>query len=353
VEKIDLVLVRDQEVFVGIDVSKRSHVVAVRYDGDLRWQGTFAQEYSHLRGLWSRLPGCRIHAVYEAGFSGFGLCDQMQADGIDAFVTPPSKVPQSGDRVKTDRRDARKLAWELEKGGLRRCRVLSPAAREAREWSRYLSQVTSARTRLKVQIKSRLAWHGIHPPGDRARCWSRAYRGQILALTSGSGAVPVIMRDMVERLAAMDVCIAGLKRQLRDLAASEEYRQPVALLSSVPGIGWLTAIRLVLEWGDLSVFRNSAAFTAFLGLTPSEYSTGDRIRRGRITGQGNGQVRAWLVEAAWKAITRDPALMARFRRLAPTPGDRKRAIVAVARTLAVRLFTCWRSGQPYVIGVVK
>jgi transposase len=162
-----------------------------------------------------------------------------------------------------------------------------------------------------------------------------------------------MMRDMVERLAAMDVCMAGLKRQLRELACSEEYQQPVALLSSVPGIGWLTAIRLVLEWSDLSVFRSGAAFTAFLGLTPSEYSTGDRIRRGRITAQGNGQVRAWLVEAAWKAITRDPALMARFRRLAPTPGDRKRAIVAVARTLAVRLFTCWRNGQPYVIGVVK
>jgi len=95
--------------FVGIDVSKRSYAVAVRWDGRVIYYRTVPARYEHLHALWSQLPGCRVHAVYEAGFSGFGLYDQLCRDGIDACVTPPSKFPRSPDRVKTDRLDAQSL----------------------------------------------------------------------------------------------------------------------------------------------------------------------------------------------------------------------------------------------------
>jgi transposase len=147
VAKIDVVLVRDQEVFVGIDVSLRSYAIAVRSGRQLVYRETVPAQYAHLRALWGRLPGCRIHAVYEAGFSGFGLHDALCADGIDARVTPPSKVPRTGDKVKTDRLDAQKLAEQLEHGALRRCRVPSPQLRTDREWSRYLQQLTQQQTR--------------------------------------------------------------------------------------------------------------------------------------------------------------------------------------------------------------
>ena len=104
--KMDKTIVQDQEVFVGIDVSKGSYAVAVRSAGALVYRCKVAARYVHLRALWARLPGCRIHAVYEAGFSGFGLYDALEGDGIDARVTPPSKVARTGDRVKTDRLDA-------------------------------------------------------------------------------------------------------------------------------------------------------------------------------------------------------------------------------------------------------
>jgi transposase len=350
--KMDLTLVRDQAVFVGIDVSKRRYAVAVRSGGHVIYRTVVPALYAHLRALWRCLPGCRIHAVYEAGFSGFGLCDQLTADGIDACVTPPSKMARSGDRVKTDRLDAEKLARELERGALRRCRVLSPAQREAREWSRYLNQLVAQQTRLKNQIKMRLSWYGITPALDRAARWSRAYRDQVRSLVGEATPLGVIVRDMLTRLAREEEQVLTIKRRLRALARSDAYRNQVRLLSSVPGIGWLTAIRLALELGDLSAFRNGRAFAAYLGLTPSEYSTGDRVCRGRITGQGNKWVRTWLIEAAWKAITIDPILGARFRRIAPRPTDRKRAIVAVARTLALRLRACSLSGHPYQIGVV-
>jgi len=351
--KIDRTIARDQEVFVGIDVSKRSYAVSVRSGGQQLHRCAVPARYEHLRGLWARLPGCRIHAVYEAGFSGFGLHDRLAADGIDACVTPPSKIPRSGDRVKTDRLDAQKLARELENGSLRRCRVPSPEARTAREWSRYLTQLTGQQTRLKNQIKMRLAWHDITPLLDGTQRWSRAYRAQVLALVQNAGSLSFIIGDMLERLAEIERRITTIKRTLRTMARSDAYRDQVCLWQSAPGIGWLTAMRLALEWGDLSAFRNAEAFASYLGLTPSEHSTAERVRRGRITGQGNGVVRSWLVEAAWKAITIDPALGARFRRLAPVPANRKRAIVAIARTLAMRLRACWLTRQPYVLGVVR
>jgi transposase len=351
--KVDVVIVRDQEVFVGIDVSAGSYAVAVRSGRQLVFRGTVPAQYPHLRALWARLPGCRIHAVYEAGFSGFGLHDALSADGIDAWVTPPSKVPHTGDRVKTDRLDAQKLAEQLEQGSLRRCRVPSPQLRADREWSRYLQQLTQQQTRLKVQIKLRLALHGLTPPLDRARRWSRAYRSQVLAMVGSDGPLAAILRDMLERLGDIERRRTQARQALRQLARSEAYRRPVQVLASAPGIGWLTAIRLVLEWEDLHAFPNGAAFASYLGLTPSEYSSGDRTHRGAITRQGNGWVRTWLIEAAWKAITIDPALGARFRRLAPGATHRNRAIVAVARTLALRLRACWLREQPYILGVVR
>lgn len=353
--KMDMTIVRDQEVFVGIDVSKRSYTAAVRSGGELMYRCTVPGRYAHLRALWERLPGCRIHAVYEAGFSGFGLYDALAGDGIEARVTPPSKVARTGDRVKTDPRDAFTLAQQLEAGMLRRCRVLTPEARVAREWSRYLNQLIGQQTRLKVQIKSRLDWHGVTPELDTQRRWSRAYRAQVLALVGEMGPLALIIRDMLERLAETERRVTETKQRLRGLARSESYRASVELLESAPGVGWLTAIRLVLEWQDLRDFPNGEAFVSYLGLTPSEYSSGERVRRGGITRQGNGRVRAWLIEAAWRAITQDPALGARFRRLAPgrTKGLRKRAIVAVARTLALRLRACWMSGQRYQMGLVR
>lgn len=351
--KMDEAIVRDQEVFVGIDVSLRSYAVAIRSGRELVHRCVVPARYEHLRALWGRLPGCRIHAVYEAGFSGFGLHDALCADGIDACVTPPSKMPRSGDKVKTDRVDAQKLSEELEHGSLRGCRVPDLRLRADREWSRYLEQLTRQQTRLKVQIKLRLALHGLTPPLDQARRWSKAYRAQVLAMVGADGPLATILRDMLDQLGEVERRRTQMKKALRQLARTEPYRPFAQLMQSAPGIGWLTAIRLVLEWGDLRDFRNGASFASYLGLTPSEHSSGDRAHRGRITRQGSRWVRTWLIESTWKAVTIDPALGARFRRLAPRPVNRNRAIVAVARTLALRLRACWLSGQPYVIGVVR
>jgi transposase len=141
--------------------------------------------------------------------------------------------------------------------------------------------------------------------------------------------------------------------QLRKLAGTERYRKSVRLLMSAPGIGILTAIRLVLEWGDMSRFARKEEFASFLGLVPSDYSSGGQEHRGHITKQGNRSVRRWLTESSWVAIRHDPVLLDKYRRVLRHCGSKKKAIVAVARKLALRLRKVWLSREPYVIGVVE
>ena len=144
-----------------------------------------------------------------------------------------------------------------------------------------------------------------------------------------------------------------LLTELEVLSQKERYKFGVAKKKSSPGIGWQTAIRLTLEWGDMSRFPTGKHIASFTGLTSSEYSTGDTVRRGRITGQSSGLVRSWLIECSWRAIRKDPVMLDKFRRVWRNSGSKKKAIVAVARKLAVRMWALETKNEMYVIGVVS
>lgn len=143
-----------------------------------------------------------------------------------------------------------------------------------------------------------------------------------------------------------------LKLKLKELSKKERYNRTFKLFFSAPGVGWFTAIRLVLEWGeDLSRFSSSKEFASFTGLTASEFSTGEQIHRGRITRQSNPTVRAWLIECAWTAYKRDPALFQKYRAVLKRTSSSKKAIVAVARMLAVRLRALAVTDKEYQIAI--
>jgi transposase len=142
-------------------------------------------------------------------------------------------------------------------------------------------------------------------------------------------------------------------RRMRALSRSETYRKPVELLQSVPGIGQLTAIRLVLELGDVRRFGRKEEFAPFLGLVPSDYSSGEQDHKGHITKQGNRHVRWWLIESAWIAIRHDPVLLEKYKNVISHTGSAKKAIVAVARKLAMKLRAVLLSGEPYQVGLIE
>jgi len=145
----------------------------------------------------------------------------------------------------------------------------------------------------------------------------------------------------------------GVLKELRALCKKERYREAVKSKKSCPGIGWLSAIRFTLEWGDLSRFETGKQIASYAGLTSSEYSTGDTVRRGRITGQSYERVRAWLIQCAWRAVNLDPVLLHKYRAVWKNSGSKKKAIVAVARKLTVRMRALELTNQPYCIGAIE
>ena len=144
-----------------------------------------------------------------------------------------------------------------------------------------------------------------------------------------------------------------LKERLKSISEQGRYRESVRTKESCPGVGWLSAVRFTLEWGDLSRFPTGKHLASFTGLTCSEYSTGEKIHRGRITGQGSGMVRGWLIQCAWRAVSLDPILLDKFDRVWKNSESKKKAIVAVARKLAVWMRAIEVLKQPYVVGVIK
>lgn len=351
--KMQEFIVKSNRIFVGLEDSKKTWKVCVRCDRMIVHEASMPARYEVLRTyLARRYPECKVTVLYEAGFHGFWLHDLLEADGCTCIVTPANKVTQAkDDRVKTDKRDARRLAKNLENGDYVSCCVPDRERREDRQISRTLSQVQKDITATKNRIRRFLDYHGLND-GLKTGAWTdKDYRtlADLDLPRSLKFCLDMHLRLLKEFLAVKE----ELRGELRALCEKERYKAGVRAKSSSPGIGWFTAIRLTLEWGDMSRFRTGKHIASFTGLTSREYSTGDTVRRGRITGQSAEHVRSWLIECAWRAIRKDPVLLDKYRRVSRNSGSRKKAVVAVARKLAVRLWALETTGQRYCAGVVE
>jgi transposase len=345
-------VVKGKEVFVGLEDSKKTWKLAVRSEKMVIHQVSMEAKYPVLIGyLRNKFLDCTIHLMYEAGFKGFNLYDALTDDGIDCVVIPPHVVTEPKvNRIKTDKRDARRLALVLENHDFKDgCHVPDKERREDRQVSRTLIALQKDIIRSRNRIRKLLQFHGIEVPFPDK--WGRE---EFRALKKLELSEPLrisldIFLTQLEELWAHQL---SLRAALRKLCKKERYHRAFTIARSLPGIGWFTAIRLVLELGeDLSHFTSAKKIASFVGLTASEHSSGETEHKGRITGMGSGFIRATLIENSWAAIRKDPVLLAKFTRVWHASGSRKKAIVAVARMLIVRFRTCVMSGTPYVIGV--
>jgi len=146
--------------------------------------------------------------------------------------------------------------------------------------------------------------------------------------------------------------VKAIDKILLDMIVSEKYKRPMELLLAIPGVGRLTAITLLVELGNIRRFSSAEKFASYLGLTPAEYSSGDAIRKGSLTGMGHPILRALIVESAWTAIKKDPVLLQKFQRLC-IGKSKCQAIVAVAKSLANRIRRVLLFHEPYAVGVVR
>src|SRR5487761_1867230 len=276
-------------VAVGLDVHARSiRLAAVRAD-ELLEERTLPYDEDAVERLLRQWPSVRC--CYEAGPTGFGLYRHLVGHGIDCSVVAPGLVPQRpGDRVKPDPRDARKLARLLAGGLLEPIHVPSPEFEAARD-----------RMRDRHRLSKFCLRHGRLLPTSS---WSVVRRKWLGEQRFEHACEQLTFDTYLHAVDLVDARIAKLEQAIRETAEQEPWRDLVGRLRCLRGIDTLTALALVTEIGDFNRFKSAQEFMAFVGLVPSEHSSGEKRRQGSITKVGNSHIRRLLVESAWHARRR-------------------------------------------------
>ena len=330
-----------QSVFVGLDLSRSTWSFNLRWGGRERRRWSTSGDVRHVEALATEYAACALHVAYEACGFGYEIAWLLRARGVAVTVVAPSTIERApGLRVKTDRVDARLLAEHLDQGRLKGIAIPTRADHEARQLSRAYAQAAQDRKRAQSRLRALLQEHGRL--GPLPRCGWTAYT-QWLATQELAAPVRLCVDELMAARHESEQRARRLRLALLRVARDTAYAPLIAAVTQQPGIGRFTAIRLRLELGELPRFRTAGSFTHYLGLTPSEYSSGDNLQRGHLTQCGPAAVRAWLVQCAWASIREpqgDAALRATFLRLCPRAG-KKRAIIAVTRRLALRLRARW------------
>jgi transposase len=329
-----------EAITLAIDVARTTWNHAVHWDGQVQRTVSTPGTLAHLQALVAGYhPAHPVRVVYEACGFGYEIAWWAQAAGIGVLVVAPSKVERApGPRVKTDRLDARMLATKAAAGQLKAVAIPTRVQHEQRQLLRTYGQVVRARKRAQIQVRSLLQEHGrLGPlPASGWRVYDQWLAGQALPEP-----VAIAVAELRTLRAAAAASALRLAQRLRALATSPAYAPLVAALTTHAGVGELSAMRLLLEVGDITRFGRAESWTNYLGLTPSEYSTGDGPpHRGPIRKCGPAGLRGALVQCAWASLRSDPSLRAVFERVSARAG-RKRAIIAVTRRLALRLRARW------------
>jgi transposase len=338
---------KGKPIYVGIDVHKRDWVVSVLCQGEELYHATVVPDPAALICLLKRFEPSEVHTVYEAGPTGYWLHDALLEAGFDSIVTPPSLVPRIGGRVKTDRRDSRKLASMLAGGFLRSIHVLTPEERAHRQLLRTRNQIEHHRRQAQNQMKSLLLFHGKRAPATLRERWSEAYLHWVETLSWDHQALKTGIDAMLTMYRNLSEQYKQLTHEIELMALMDKYRERVALLTRIPGIGLFTAMAILIELQDIERFRRADQLASYLGLTPSQHSSGERIRMGHITRCGNYHVRTRLVESSWTLIRYDAGAKATYERIKHQTGSGRKAITAIARRLALRVRRVLLDKTPY------
>jgi transposase len=327
----------DSTLFVGLDNHKDHNSVAYAESGTTDppvFVGPIGTTQADLDKLARRLRGKAANLVfaYEAGPCGFRLYRQITAMGYECIVAAPSLIPrQPGDRVKTDRKDAVKLARLLRSGDLNPIRIPSVEDEALRDLSRARDAAMRTLKAAKLRLKSLLLRYGLQYTG-RAR-WNDAHRRYLARVVFPTPAQQIAYQESLLSVDEQEARITRIDGELEELAPKWGQYPLVQALQALRGVQARVALIIAAELGDLTRFDNPRQLSAYAGLIPSENSSGDSRRQGGITKAGNGRARRALIEAAW--AYRYPAKVSEHnrKRLESLPGR----IQAISWKAQVRL----------------
>lgn len=288
--------------FVGLDVHKETIAVAVAAagGGEPRSLGTIPNAPASVGKLIRKLGApATLRCCYEAGPCGYGLQRQLTELGADCTVVAPSLVPtKPGDRVKTDRRDALKLARAHRAGDLTAVWVPDEEHEALRDLTRARADAREDRHRARQRLGKFLLRQGLRP-AEGVKPWTVRHRTWLNGLRLARPAQQAVLREALHAVDEAGARLDRLEDELVEVAQTGPQAALLGALQCLRGVGLVTAATLVAELGDIARFEHPRQLMAYAGLVPSEHSSGNRQRRGGITKTGNAHLRFVVVEAAW------------------------------------------------------
>lgn len=347
-----------QSFYVGIDYHKESWQVTIL--GQNYEHKTMSQNpdpYLLASYLKRNFPGANYRAVYEAGFSGFQSCRIMRQLGIDCIVVHPADVPTNErERLqKTDKVDSRKLARSLRNLELKGIDIPPRCLEADRALIRQRYRLMKDISRIKNRVKSLLFQFAIDIPtgftSAQSRHWSKKYLDWLKHLSVEEFSLRQTIDNYVRTGEILRKELLLVHSQIRSLSRSADYSNGYRLLTSLPGIGLLAAMTLLVQLGDIRRFSTLDELCNYVGLVPRMHSSGDRVHVGKLTSRGKKELKVILVEASWIAIRHDPALMFKFNELTKRMTKHK-AIIRIARKLLSRIRWVLQNGIEYQLGVL-
>jgi len=362
-------------LYVGLDVHKMSVDVAIAEPGsagETRYYGRIGGDLEALDKVTRKLraQGVELRFAYEAGPCGYQIYRHLTAQGYSCLVAAPALIPRRpGDRLKNDRRDALNLARLLRAGELTAITVPDGDDEAMRDLTRAREDAVSVERRAKQRTAAFLLRHGHRYPGKTA--WGRGHWCWLLQQVMEHPAQQIVLQEYLDAMREAGARVQRLTGQIQELLPQWRRAPFVAAYQALRGVSLIVAATVVAELGDLSRFNNPKELMAYLGLVPSEHSSGASVRRGRITKTGNGHARRVLVEAAWayrlRARVTRPLLQrqeglpesirqiswkaqlrlcARYRRLLARGKAKQTIVTAIARELAAYIWTIGQVVEP-------
>ena len=365
-------------LYLGLDVHKDSITIAIAAagrNGEVRLYGAISNDLHALEKALSKIRqahgGAGLEVCYEAGPCGFGIARRLAQLKVACLVVAPSMIPKrSGDRVKTDKRDARKLARLLRAGELTAVYIPEATDEAMRDLCRARTDAVDDRRRARHRLKGFLLRHGYRYQGKSA--WSAAHERYLRELVLPHPAMKVILEEYLQGIAAAGERIARCEAAMSDLLEQWRLAPAVRALQAMKGFQTVAAMILVSELGEVHRFAHPRQVMAYLGLVPTENTSSDNRRQGCITKCGNAHARWLLVECAqhyaappkvskelsrrqqgqpsevraisWRAQNR---LHHRYTRLLGRRLQRNKAVVAIARELCGFIWELLRTQSCY------
>jgi transposase len=346
---------RNFDIFIGIDTDKHRYSFTVKDQAVMSRSKTIPadpkQMYNYIR---NHFADKHVVCAYEAGPTGFGLHDYLIRQRQLCFVVSPLSMPQIPNRiVKNNRLDSDKLAQELKSGSVDPIRVPEGPYRELRHLINLRENYARLQMTAKQRIKGLLLYTSLHTElQDSKQHWSNLYIQKLKAISCSPAErtrLNMLLMDLSYARQQQRIVLRQIRLLCNNDRSLNEHRQN---LQTIPGIGFITAVTLLGRMGDPRLLRTEREIGAFVGVVPREHSTGDAVNRSSITHSGNMAMRTLLIEASWAAIRKDAELNAFFHRIKsrhhPKIAARK-AIVAIARKLTLRIYRVLKEQRPYMV----